>query len=145
MAVAIQSMMEEVGITFKVEVTEGASFRDARAAADYDIFTTGAAMTDPGSATISRIVKDQDNSGYVNEELNQLLIAASNAVDTELRQAYYEQAYQIMNAVKVPQLHFYLMETIYAHRDHITGFPFVPFKIANLVTVDTTDNPGPVE
>ncbi|NLB18605.1 MAG: ABC transporter substrate-binding protein, partial [Syntrophomonadaceae bacterium] len=144
-AVAIQGMMEEVGITFKVQVTEGAAFQEARAAAKYDIFTTGAAMSDPANATIARIVKDQDHSGYVNEDLNQLLIAASNAVDTEVRQYYYEQAYQIVNAVKVPQLHFFLMETIYAHRDRITDFPFVPYKVADLRTVDTVEKPGPVK
>ena len=144
-AVAIQSMMADVGITFNVEVTEGAAFIESRAAANYDIFTTGAAMTDPGNATIARVVKDQDHSSYMNKELNDLIMAAANTVDPELRHDYYVQAYQIMNAVKVPQLHFFLMETIYAHRDRITGFPFVPFKIANLRTVDTVENPGPVK
>ena len=102
-------------------------------------------MTDPGNATIARVVKDQDHSSYMNKELNDLIMAAANTVDPELRHDYYVQAYQIMNAVKVPQLHFFLMETIYAHRDRITGFPFVPFKIANLRTVDTVENPGPVK
>lgn len=143
-AVAIQDMMKKVGINFDVRVMEGASFMDARHNADYDIFTTGAAFTDPANVTLPRVVKDQDHSGYVNEELNQIFIDAANTLDRAERQRLYEEGYRIMYDVKGPQLLFFQMETIYARQDRITGFPFSPFKTANLRAVDTTDDPGPV-
>ncbi len=144
-AVTIQHMMSEVGITFEVRVMEGASFMDARHSADYDIFTTGAAFIDPATVTLPRIVHDQDHSGYKNEKLNQLVIDASNTLDQAKRQRLYQEVYKIMFEEKAPQLPFFQMETIYAHRDNITGFPFSPFKVADMREVDTTGNPGPIK
>jgi len=144
-AVAIQSMMSDVGITFNVEMMEGAAFTEARAAAKYDIFITGANITDPGWTLVSRVVNDRDNSSYVNEELNKLLMAAEVTVDPEQRHEIFVQAYEIMFKEKAPLLVFYEMEVLYAHRNRITNFPFNRFKSAPLRTVDTIDNPGPVK
>jgi len=144
-AVAIQSMMADIGITFKVEMMESAAFVAARKAAKYDIFITGANITDPGWTLISRVVNDKDHSSYVNEELNELLMAASVTVDPDLRHDIFVQAYEIMFAEKAPLLVFYEMEVLYAYGNRITGFPFNRFKSAPLRTVDTVENPGPVK
>jgi len=145
-AVAIQSLMADVGITFEIQVLEGASFMDARHNADYDIFTTGAAYTDPVTVTIPRVVNDSDHSSYVNEELNQLLIIAASTLEVNKRQSLYEQAYKIMFEEKAPQLYFFQLEAIFAYKNRITGFPSVPInKVVNLRTIDTTDEPGPVK
>jgi len=144
-AVLLQGMMAEVGITFDVVVMEGAVFREHRAQADYDIFITGCASGDIGRNAYRRIVTDDDKSGYVNEELNELLTAAVHSLDLDKRQKLYEQAWEIMMEEKAPHLFFYQMEQIYAYRDRITGFRFAPTKIINLRTIDTIDNPGPVQ
>jgi len=144
-AVVLQSMMADVGISFKVNVMEGGAFREARAASDYDIFVTGGALPDPAIGMIPLVVKDAYGSGFVNETLNQLIYAGSNTLDNDMRQFFYEQAFQIMFAQKAPQLVFFQMETIYAFRNRITDFPFVRHKVVHLRSVDTTDNPGPVK
>jgi len=143
--VAIQSMMADVGITFNVQMMEGAALTEARHTGNYDIFTTGANITDPGWTLISRVVNDVDTSSYVNEELNELLMAAEVTVDPEQRHEIFVQAYEIMFEEKAPLLVFYEMEVLYAHRNRITNFPFNRFKSAPLRTVDTIDNPGPVK
>jgi len=132
-AQAIQAELMEVGINVNLEILDGATFAEKRAAGNYDIYYVGAGQPgDVDSFLWLRIYNDAMASGYVNEELNKLIVEQRQIVDSEKRLGMLRKIENIINTEVAPHVFVYQMEQLYFQRAGITGYRYFGNKTPDL-------------
>ena len=132
-AQAIQAELMEVGINATLEILDGATFAEKRAAGNYDIYYTGASQPgDVDSFIWMRIHNDAMASGYINEELNKLIEDQRQEVDSEKRVEMLRKIENIVNTEVAPHAFVYQMEHLYFQRTGITGYRYYGNKCPDL-------------
>jgi ABC-type transport system substrate-binding protein len=120
---AIQAQLIEAGINTKLEILEAGAFTEKRAAGEYDMFITlGVWTEDMSEFFVYRIIHgDTVKIGYVNEELNELILKETQEVDKGKRIEMFRKIVNIMNAEAAPWLYLYQIEQIFAKQKGVTG------------------------
>lgn len=122
-AQALLAMFTDAGFKVKLEIMENAAFQERRASGDYDIYLQRYPYSggDPDSVVITRWLKDFHKSAYVNEELNNLIIASQSELDTTKREEMLREMFAVEWAAAAPHLSLYQQVTTLAYRENITG------------------------
>lgn len=130
---AIQAGLIEIGVNVNLEILDGATFAERRGAGNYDIYYTGASQPgDVDSFIWQRIYNDAMASGYVNNELNQLIEDQRQEVDSEKRIEMLREIENIINTEVAPHVFVYQMEHIYFQRKGIEGYRYYGNKCPDL-------------
>ena len=129
---AIQAQLMEVGINVKLELIDGAVYREKRAAGNYDFYWSGYAADDIDFYLWNVIHSDLMSTGYKNEELNKLIEDQRQEVDSEKRIEILRKIQNIINTEVAPQIFVYQMENLYFQRKGITGYRYYGNKIPDL-------------
>lgn len=102
---AIADYMTQIGITVKINIVDGAGFNTIRSDGTYDIFMVNLGTYDGNPLTqylVPRIVQDCHSHGYVNEDLNELIMDAYSDFNEETRVATLEEIGGIMYEMQGP-------------------------------------------
>lgn len=120
---AISEMLNEAGFKTKVSVVEVATLSDMRRTGDYDTFLVANmhASNDPGNTLTFRILNDAHHSGYVNEELFDLIKKSNQEIDVEKRAELLKQIAAFMDQENAPHTAICQMELKYAIDKGVTG------------------------
>ncbi|MCL4534213.1 MAG: ABC transporter substrate-binding protein [Bacteroidetes bacterium] len=130
-AEAISAYLKAAGLDNDLSVMEGAAFTAARGAGSYNIYVTGAATWDPDQIMDQRIRSDVFKSGWVNQQVFDLILQGQTTVDQTKRAKIYQDAQDILYK-EGPMIWLYQMEAIYGVKKGINGFQAYPFKVWDL-------------
>ena len=132
-AQAINAMLIDVGFTVDMQVMENAAFQQQRAAADYDLYIQGYGFPngDPDSNIVLRWLNDAHMSGYVNEELNDLIRASRVETDPARREQILQDMFYVQWNTLAPHAALYTQVGAMAWLDGITGIRMRPDGIVD--------------
>ena len=102
---AVADYLAQIGINTRVDMVDTATMNSRRADGDYDIFMVNLATWDGNALTqnlVPRVVQDMHHSGYVNEELNTLIMDAFGDMNAETRVQTLEQVGDILYELQGP-------------------------------------------
>ena len=86
---AIADYLNKIGIATQVDMVDTATMNTRRTDGDYDIFMVNLATWDGNALTqnlVPRVVQDMHHNGYVNEELNELIMNAFTDMNAATRE-----------------------------------------------------------
>ncbi len=120
---AMESQLEEVGFNVTIEMVDGATFTDRRAAGDYEIYYTGCGMLggDPATYMAQRLVQDTMGSGHTNQALKDAVIASEHVADPAERNKAVQDAFQIMVDSCEPHTFVFQWEEVQAKKANLVG------------------------
>ena len=108
---AMGGYLEEVGFKVKVEVVENATLLEMRTSGNYDVFLviTMHSANDGGGILYQRVtsIVDYHKHGFVNDELNNVILQGSVTIDTDARAKLYQRAAQIIREESAPHFALY--------------------------------------
>lgn len=106
---AMEGYLEEVGFNIEVEIVENATLLEMRTSGNYDAFLviTMHGAGDAGGIMYQRVTYDYHKSGYVNDELNALIVKGQETIDATERGELYKQAARIMRDESAPHYALY--------------------------------------
>ncbi len=135
---AISEMLNEVGFNTKVSVVEVATLADMRRTGEYDTFLVANmhASNDPGNTLTFRILNDAHHSGYVNEELFEMIRQSNREIDTEKRTEQLKEIAAFMDQENAPHTAICQMELKYAADKGVTGLELYDEGWFNIKHID---------
>lgn len=122
-AQAVLAMLTEAGFNVNLEIMENAAFQERRAAGNYDLYLQRYPFPvgDPDSVITQRWLNDAHKSGYVNDELNTLILAQKRESDPAKREQILKELFDLQWQVAAPHLALYQQVTTIAYREGVTG------------------------
>jgi len=122
-AQAILAMLTEAGFNVNMEIMENAAFQERRASGDYDLYLQRYpfSVNDPDSVITQRWLNDAHKSGYVNDELNEKILASKRESDQVKREQLLKEVFAIQWSEMAPHMALYQQVTTLAYREGITG------------------------
>ena len=102
---AMSDYLNQIGIKTQVDMVDTATMNSRRADGTYDIFMVNLATWDGNALTqnlVPRVVQDMHHNGYVNEELNALIMKAFGDMNAETRVKTLEQVGDILYDLQGP-------------------------------------------
>ena len=103
--IAMADYLNQAGIKSRVEMVDTATMNSRRTDGDYDIFMVNLATWDGNALTqnlVPRVVQDMHHNGYVNEELNSLIMDAFGDMNRETRVATLEKVGDMLYELQGP-------------------------------------------
>lgn len=130
-AQAILAMLTEAGFNVNLEIMENAAFQERRASGDYDLYLQRYPFPngDPDSVITQRWLNDAHKSGYVNQELNDTIMASKRETDAAKREQLLKDAFAIEWEEMAPHMSLYQQVSTVAYGEGISG---VRFRIDNV-------------
>ena len=130
-AQAMTSMLQEVGFNIELEILENALFNTRRAAGDYDILFTNMSLPsgDPENLIVNRWLNDPHKSGYVNKDMNALIVASVSEMDSKKREQILKDLFALQIQVAAPHINIYQVVNVIAYRKNISG---IRYRIDNV-------------
>lgn len=122
-AQAVMAMLAEAGFNVNLEIMENAAFQERRAAGNYDLYLQRYPFPvgEPDSVITQRWLNDAHKSGYVNDELNAMIMAQKQESDGAAREQILKNLFALQWAEAAPHLALYQQVTTIAYRDGVTG------------------------
>jgi len=122
-AQAVLAMLTEAGFVVNLEIMENAAFQERRAAGNYDLYLQRYPFPvgDPDSVITQRWLNDAHKSGYVNDELNAMILAQKQESDAVVREQILKDLFALQWSEAAPHLALYQQVTTIAYREGITG------------------------
>lgn len=122
-AQALLAMLTEAGFNVNLEIMENAAFQDRRASGNYDLYLQRYPFPvgDPDSVITQRWLNDAHKSGYVNDELNGMILAQKRESDAAVREQILKDLFALQWSEAAPHLALYQQVTTLAYRDGVTG------------------------
>lgn len=119
---AIAEMWNAIGINCSVEMVESAILNERRASGNYDAFivSTMQEHDDPIKYLTQRVLGDNHHSGYVNEEMFDLIRASNSEMDEDVRRQELEEILGMWSEALV-HIHLVQQEVTYAYAKGVTG------------------------
>lgn len=102
---AMADYLNQIGISTRVDMVDTATMNSRRSDGDYDIFMVNLATWDGNALTqnlVPRVVQDMHHNGYVNEELNSLILKAFGDMNAETRTSTLEQVGDMLYELQGP-------------------------------------------
>lgn len=103
--IAMSDYLSQVGIKTRVEMVDTATMNSRRSDGSYDIFMVNLATWDGNALTqnlVPRVVQDMHHNGYVNEELNALIMDAFGDMNVDTRTATLEKVGDMLHELQGP-------------------------------------------
>ncbi|GHA29861.1 ABC transporter substrate-binding protein [Devosia pacifica] len=133
----LQQMIQEAGFTVELLPLETSSAIERYLAGNFELYIgnwSGRADPDPTLYTFFGSDGSQNLNGYVSEELDEVLIAARQELDTEARQALYTEAAEIYLTDR-PTIPLYHPTWFYGARAEVEGIDIYPDGILRVTGV----------
>ncbi|MDP9438163.1 MAG: ABC transporter substrate-binding protein [Actinomycetota bacterium] len=133
----IQQTMEPAGIKVNLEQLEFGALLEDRQAGDFEALQLGwSGRIDPDQNIYDFVVTDAGNndSGYSNARVDELLNEARGMSDTGERKRLYDEAVSILHD-EVPYVYLYHENNLYAMHPSVKGFEYHPDGILRLAGV----------
>lgn len=120
---AITSMLNKVGINAGVEFLETAAMSSRRQGGNYDAYVVSAAFSAGDSApyVTQRWMNDIYKSGYVNNQMFDLIKLANSELDVKKRDDLFRQVFQIAYDDAAPGVALYRLGLNAAYKDVVSG------------------------
>ena len=102
---AMADYLNQIGINTQVDMVDTATMNSRRTDGDYDIFMVNLATWDGNALTqnlVPRVVQDMHSSGYVNDELNALIMEAFGDMNKETRVQTLEKVGDMLYELQGP-------------------------------------------
>lgn len=122
-AQALLAMLTEAGFNVNLEIMENAAFQERRASGNYDLYLQRYPFPvgDPDSVITQRWLNDAHKSGYVNDELNEMILAQKRESDAAVREQILKDLFALQWSEAAPHLALYQQVTTLAYREGISG------------------------
>lgn len=136
----VASQLQAIGIRATVVAGEANATRTGYREGNYQmgLLASIAVTGDADRYFKERMVQDVYQSGYQNEEVNELIRQAGAETDPAQRQALYEQVQEIMWEGP-PVIYLYQINWLYAAQEGVEGFTWMPNRIFTLAKVSNDD------
>ena len=122
---AIADYLNQIGIKTRVDMVDTATMNTRRGnPPDYDIFMVNLATWDGNALTqnlVPRVVQDIHHHGYVNEELNELIMNAYGDMNRESRRATLEKIGDMVYELQGPLVPIVQTQGTVCYRNGITN------------------------
>ncbi|MEO3945558.1 ABC transporter substrate-binding protein [Gorillibacterium sp. CAU 1737] len=119
---------KELGIDFVPDQMEFNKVLEKRKAGDFDMLFMAWGLTpDPDSTNIFGTKGTQNEVGYSNTKVDELLAKGLTEVDPEKRKPVYQELYQVINE-DLPYIFMYQRRDMWAINSRIQGFDISPYK-----------------
>lgn len=119
---------KELGIDFVPDQMEFNKVLEKRKAGDFDMLFMAWGLTpDPDSTNIFGTKGTQNEVGYSNAKVDELLAKGLTEVDPEKRKPVYQELYQVINE-DLPYIFMYQRRDMWAINSRIQGFDISPYK-----------------
>lgn len=122
-AQALLAMLSDAGFTVNLEIMENAAFQERRASGDYDLYLQRYPYPagEPDTVITQRWLNDAHKSGYVNDELNRLIVESKQESDPAAREQILKDMFAIEWEEMAPHMAIYQQVSTIAYREGITG------------------------
>ena len=130
-AQAIEANLTDAGFVVNMEIMENATFQTERASGNYDLYLQRYPYPggEPDSVVTLRWLNDAHKSGYVNEELNELILAAKAESDLVKREQLLKDMFAIQWDVLAPHMAVYQQFTTVAYKSNVAGLNLRPDNV----------------
>lgn len=119
---------KELGIDFLPDQMEFNKVLEKRKAGDFDMLFMAWGLTpDPDSTNIFGTKGTQNEVGYSNTKVDELLAKGLTEVDPEKRKPVYQELYKVINE-DLPYIFMYQRRDMWAINSRIQGFDISPYK-----------------
>lgn len=138
---AMADYLNQIGIKTRVDMVDTATMNTRRTEGDYDVFMVNLATWDGNALTqnlVPRVVQDMHSNGYVNEELNGLIMDAFGDMNKETRVETLEKVGDILYDLQGPLVPIVQISQSTCVRNGLTNLIPRPLGgyIVNQVAVD---------
>lgn len=130
-AIALQAMLQQVGVKLKVQMLEGGTQWETTKAGNYDLsvsYTTSDTI-DPdqiiGFVAVNPERANAYHTEWKNDRLNALYVEERKTVDGEARGAMFKEMIQILHD-GAPYIFLYHPASAWAVQDKVKGFEILP-------------------
>lgn len=130
-AQAIEANLTTIGFVVNMEIMENATFQTERASGNYDLYLQRYPFPagEPDSVVTQRWLNDAHKSAYVNEDLNNAILAAKRESDPVKREQLLKDMFAIQWEVLAPHMSVYQQITTIAYRSNIVGLKMRPDNV----------------
>lgn len=130
-AVALQAMLQQVGVTLKVQMLESGTQWETTKSGNYDMavsYTTSDTI-DPdqiiGFVGVNPERANAYHTEWKNERLNELYAEERKTVNSPEREAMFHEMVQILHD-EAPYIYLFHPASAWAQRDYVQGFEILP-------------------
>ena len=134
----VQNFLKPAGIDMQIEKVEFGTLLDQMDKGNFQAAALGwSGRPDPDQNIYDFFVTDgaQNDSGYSNPKVDELLKAARQENDVAKRKADYDQVMQILND-DVPYVFLYHQNNVFGMSSKLSGFTYVPDGIIRTVALE---------
>jgi peptide/nickel transport system substrate-binding protein len=121
------SNYKDLGIDLVAETLDFNAIMDKKTAGDYDMFFAAWGLTPDPDNTVYTSDGAQNDTGYSNKKVDELMAAGKKELDTEKRKLIYKEMYQEMNK-DLPNIFLYQRTNMTAISARAQGFDISPYK-----------------
>jgi peptide/nickel transport system substrate-binding protein len=118
---------KDLGIEIVAETLDFNAIMDKKTAGDYDMFFAAWGLTPDPDNTVYITDGAQNDTGYSNKKVDELMAAGKKELDTEKRKQIYKEMYQEMNK-DLPNIFLYQRTNMTAVSARAQGFDISPYK-----------------
>lgn len=130
-AQAIEANLSDIGFKVNMEIMENATFQTERASGNYDLYLQRYPFPagEPDSVITQRWLNDAHKSGFVDQELNDKILAAKRESDPVKREQLLKEMFARQWEVLAPHMSVYQQITTIVYRSDIVGFSMRPDNV----------------
>lgn len=136
----VASQLAEIGLNVEPRMVESAAFNDVREAGNYDLsyYASVAVTGDPARYFLERVIADRYGSGWKNEEVFELIRAASQEPDLDRAAEIYRRIQELM-VEDTPFAYIYQEYWNVGVRDNVDGFQIAPHRVYDIYRAGFTN------
>ncbi|AWB46702.1 ABC transporter substrate-binding protein [Paenibacillus sp. CAA11] len=121
---------KDLGIDVKADTLDFNAIMDKKTKGDYDMYFAAWGLTPDPDNTVYITGGAQNDSGYSNKKVDELMAKGKKELDLEKRKAIYADMYRELNK-DVPLIFMYQRTNMYAINARAQGFDLSPYKDFN--------------
>lgn len=118
---------KELGIEVIAETLDFNAIMDKKTKGDFDMYFAAWGLTPDPDNTVYITNGAQNDQGYSNAKVDELMAKAKKEMDTSKRKEYYKEMYQEMNK-DIPNIFLYQRNNMNAINARAQGFDISPYK-----------------
>lgn len=123
----MSSNYKDLGIEVKAETLDFNAIMDKKDRGEYEMFFAAWGLTPDPDNTVYITNGAQNDTGYSNKTVDELMKKGKTTLDIEARKDIYKQMYQEMNK-DIPNMFLYQRRDGWAINSRVDGFDITPYK-----------------
>ncbi|CAH0117924.1 Oligopeptide-binding protein AppA [Paenibacillus sp. CECT 9249] len=118
---------KELGIDFNAETLDFNAISEKRKTGDFEMFFAAWGLTPDPDSTVYITNGAQNNIGYSNKTVDELMLKGKKTLDLEGRKEIYKQVFQELNR-DLPVIFMYQRRDMWGINARVTGLDITPYK-----------------